>query len=113
MSSPRASTQPKASCAAGHLRVHPVLVVEINFIHLQPPQATDYLLAACWLQSTLISSRTKLANGKMFCSADAASRASRYAFLRVVRTMVQGYPPEAIITFIKNRAIRPLPSMYG
>jgi hypothetical protein len=29
-------------------------------------------------QSTLISSRTNLANGRMFCSADAASSASRY-----------------------------------
>jgi len=36
-----------------------------------------YFLEGSLLQSTLISSRMNLANGRMFCSADAASEASR------------------------------------
>jgi len=51
------------------------------------------------------------AKGAMFWSVEAASNAARYSFRRVVRTMVHGYPPEAIIKFIRNRAMRLFPSM--
>src|SRR5260370_2343922 len=49
-----------------------------------------YFLGGACVQSMLISSWMNLAKGAMFCSADSASRASRYSFRRDIRTMVHG-----------------------
>ncbi len=59
---------------------------------------------------TLISWQMNFAKGAIFFATEAASNASRHCFLWVVRTMVHEYPTDAIITFMKNRAIRPFPS---
>ena len=58
-------------------------------------------------------SATNSANGVKFCCTLAASRAAIYARRSSTRMTVHGYPPEASIAFIVNRAMRPLPSGYG
>ena len=55
-------------------------------------------------------SAMKLAKGLASTSMLARSRAFKYSVRSSTRTTVHGYPPEASRTFIRKRAMRPLPS---
>ena len=49
----------------------------------------------------------------MFSFVEASSRAAMYCSLKSTFIIVQLYPPEISIKFIRKRAIRPFPSVYG
>jgi hypothetical protein len=53
------------------------------------------------------------AKGTMFPRELASSKAAMYSLRRSSSMTVHGYPPEAIIAFIRNLPIRPLPSGQG
>jgi hypothetical protein len=67
-----------------------VSAVPSGLIFVRDGVMSRYLLAGSFVQSTPISSRMNLANGRIFWSAEAASSASRYSLRRVARTIVQG-----------------------
>lgn len=53
-----------------------------------------------------IARPTNSANGAMSCAWLAASSAAMYACRSSTRIVVHGYPPDASIMFIRNRAMR-------
>jgi len=74
-------------------------------IHPGPPSGRK---EERWIRTA--SARNSV-NGPMSPSALAASSAAMYGSRCSTRMIVQGYPPEASMAFIRNRPMRPLPSM--
>ena len=71
---------------------------------------SGHLESVSFVQSTCISPARNRVNSAMSPLTEALSSAAMYDALRVTRTIVQGYPPDASMAFIRNRPMRPLPS---